>query len=73
MGTIEGNIAKLRSVDRLPGDSISLFSQVRLQGKPSRDLFAMVNTELQKFVAKRNNNKLPREKIVVPGGPPLAT
>ena len=47
-GTIEGNTVKLRSVDRHPGRfHYVLFSQVRLQGKLSRDLFTWVNTELQ--------------------------
>jgi len=72
-GTVEGNIVKLRSVDRLPGDSISFIFSGALAGETISGSIYMGEYRTAKFVAKRNNNKLPREKIVVPGGPPLAT
>ena len=72
-GTIEGNIVKLRSVDRLPGDSISFIFSGTLAGDTISGSIYMGEYRTAKFVAKRNNTKLPREKIVIPGGPPLAT
>jgi D-glucosaminate-6-phosphate ammonia-lyase len=72
-GTIEGDTIKLRSVDRLPGDSISFIFSGTLSGETISGSIYMGEYRTAKFVARRNNNKLPREKIVVPGGPPLAT
>src|SRR6266496_4568313 len=72
-GTMEGDTVKLRSVDRLPGDSITFIFSGTLSGETISGSIYMGEYRTAKFVAKRNNNKLPREKIVVPGGPPLAT
>ena len=72
-GTIEGNTVKLRSVDRLPADSISFIFSGTLAGETISGSIYMGEYRTAKFVARRNNNKFPHERIVVPGGPPLAT
>ena len=66
-------MVKLRSVDRHPGDSITFIFTGTLSGDMITGSIYMGEYRTAKFVAKRNNNKSPRDKIVVPGGPPLAT
>ncbi len=72
-GTMEGDTIKLRSVDRHPGDSITFIFSGTLSGETISGSIYMGEYRTAKFIAKRNNNKFPHEKIVVPGGPPLAT
>lgn len=72
-GTIEGDTVKLRSVDRHPADSITFTFTGMLSGDSITGSIYMGEYRTAKFVAKRNNNKSPHEKISVPGGPPLAT
>ncbi len=72
-GTIEGNTIKLRSVDRRPGDSITFIFSGELSGDEITGSIYMGEYRTANFVAKRNNTKSPHQKIVVPGGPPLAT
>jgi uncharacterized pyridoxal phosphate-dependent enzyme len=72
-GTIEGNTVKLRSVDRHPGDSITFIFSGDLSGDEIKGSIYMGEYRTANFIAKRNNNKSPHQKIVVPGGPPLAT
>jgi len=72
-GTIEGDTVKLRSVDRHPADSITFTFTGRLSGDTIEGSIYMGEYRTAKFVAKRNTSKTPHEKIVVPGGPPLAT
>ncbi len=72
-GTIEGDMVKLRSVDRHPADSITFTFTGTLSGDTITGSIYMGEYRTAKFIAKRNNNKSPHEKIVVPGGPPLAT
>ncbi|MEO6290879.1 MAG: aminotransferase class V-fold PLP-dependent enzyme [Ginsengibacter sp.] len=72
-GTIEGNTVKLRSVDRHPGDSITFIFSGELSGHEIKGSIYMGEYRTANFVAKRNDNKSPHQKIVVPGGPPLAT
>lgn len=72
-GTIEGNAVKLRSVDRHPADSITFIFSGILSGDTITGSIYMGEYRTANFIAKRNNNKSPHEKIVVPGGPPLAT
>ncbi len=72
-GTIEGNTVKLRSVDRHPADSITFIFSGELAGDVITGSIYMGEYRTANFIAKRNNNKSPHEKIVVPGGPPLAT
>ena len=72
-GTIEGDTIKLRSVDRHPADSITFLFNGKLSGDTISGSIYMGEYRTAKFVAKRNANKSPQEKIVIPGGPPLAT
>ena len=72
-GTIEGKTIKLRSVDRHPGDSITFLFSGMLSGETISGSIYMGEYRTAKFVAKRNNNKSPHERIVIPGGPPVAT
>lgn len=72
-GTIEGDQIKLRSVDRHIADSITFI----FSGTLSNDIITG-NIHLGEyltatFTAKRSKNKGQRKKIMVPGGPPLAT
>ncbi len=72
-GTIEGNTVKLRSVDRHPADFITFIFSGELAGDVITGSIYMGEYRTANFIAKRNTNKSPHEKIVVPGGPPLAT
>jgi uncharacterized pyridoxal phosphate-dependent enzyme len=72
-GTMEGKTVKLRSVDRHPGDSITFIFTGELSGETISGSIYMGEYRTAKFVAKRNNTKSPHERIMVPGGPPLAT
>jgi len=72
-GTIEGKTIKLRSVDRHPGDSITFLFSGTLSGETISGSIYMGEYRTAKFTAKRNTNKSPHERIVIPGGPPLAT
>ena len=72
-GTIEGDTVKLRSVDRHPADSIMFIFNGTLSGDIISGSIYMGEYRTAKFTAKRNTNKAPHEKIVIPGGPPLAT
>jgi D-glucosaminate-6-phosphate ammonia-lyase len=72
-GTIEGDMVKLRSVDRLPADSITFIFSGTLSGDTITGSIYMGEYRTAKFIARRNSTVSPHEKIVVPGGPPLAT
>jgi len=72
-GSIEGKTVKLRSADRHPGDSITFIFSGALSGETISGSIYMGEYQTAKFTAKRNNNKSPHEKIMVPGGPPIAT
>ena len=72
-GTIEGDIVKLRSVDRHPADSITFTFTGTLSGDMITGSIYMGEYRTAKFIARRNTTRSPREKIVVPGGPPLST
>jgi len=72
-GTIEGNLVKIRSVDRHIADSITFI----FSGTISNDIISgqiyMGEYRTAKFTATRSKNKNIRKPIVVPSGPPLAT
>ena len=72
-GTIEGKTIKLRSVDRHPGDSITFLFSGTLSGEIITGSIYMGEYQTAKFTAKRNNTKSPHDKIMIPGGPPIAT
>jgi seryl-tRNA(Sec) selenium transferase len=72
-GTIEGDMVKLRSVDRHPADSITFTFTGTLSGDMITGSIYMGEYRTAKFIARRNTTRSPHEKIVVPGGPPLST
>lgn len=73
MGMVEGNQFKLRSNLRMPGDNITyLFSGTMADNILSGSIY-MGEYQTAKFTAKRSNFKMERRRVVIPGGPPLAT
>lgn len=73
VGMIEGDQVKLRSNLRKPGDGITyLFSGTVSGGTMSGSIF-LGEYLTAKFTAKRAVYKTARKRIVIPGGPPLAT
>ena len=73
VGTIDGDEVKIKSTIPIVGNIIIyLFS-----GKVSDDTISgdihMGEYLTAKFTAKRNKTKLPRQKVMIPGGQPLAT
>jgi hypothetical protein len=73
MGTLEGNMLKLISVDRHPADGITFIFSGKLEGDKITGGIHMGEYRTATFVATRAKFKMPRRKVVVPGGPPLAT
>lgn len=72
-GTIEGNLVKLRSVDRHIADSITfIFSGILSNDTISGDIH-MGEYRTARFTAQRSKKKSLRKPILVPSGPPLAT
>ena len=72
-GTIEGNLVKLRSVDRHIADSITFTFSGTLANDIISGQIHMGEYRTASFTAKRSKNKGPRKRIMVPSGPPLAT
>jgi hypothetical protein len=73
VGMIEGNEIKLRSNYRAPGDGITyLFSGVLSDAEFSGSVY-MGEYLTAKFKARKRVYKIARKRIVIPGGPPLAT
>ena len=73
VGTIDGNEVKIKSTIPIVGNIIIyLFS-----GKVAGDVIAgdihMGEYLTAKFIAKRNTTKLPKQRVMIPGGQPLAT
>ena len=61
------------SVDRHPADAITFIFNGTLAGDSITGSIYMGEYRTAKFTAKRNTSKSPHDKIVIPGGPPLAT
>ncbi len=72
-GTIEGDSVKLKSVDRHPADSITFIFSGAVSGDSITGSIYMGEYRTANFTAKRTSYKRKKEKITVPGGPPLAT
>jgi len=73
MGMVEGNQFKLRSHLRKPGDQITyLFSGTMAGDKLSGSIY-LGEYQTAKFTAQKSAFKMARKKVVIPGGPPLAT
>lgn len=71
-GTIEGNEVKLRSTERVPGDSITFIFAGSLVGDTISGPVYMGEYLNAKFTAKRHVYPANQSSILVPGGPPLA-
>ena len=72
-GTIEGDMVKLRSVDRPIADNITFIFSGTLSNDTISGQIHLGEYRTASFTAKRSKNKSPRKKIMVPSGPPLAT
>ncbi len=72
-GMIEGNEVKLRSSYRSIGDGITYLFSGTLSGNTFSGSVYMGEYQTAKFNAKKAAYKAPRRKVVIPGGPPLAT
>jgi hypothetical protein len=71
-GTVEGDQIRLRSTDRVPGDSITFTFSGTLSGDSISGPIHMGEYLNAKFTAKRHSYPESRGRIMVPGGPPLA-
>jgi hypothetical protein len=73
VGMIEGDTITLRSVARSPGDSITfIFSGTASDGAIAGPIH-MGEYLTARFTARRHAYSTARTRILVPGGPPIAT
>ena len=72
-GSIEGDVVKLRSVDRRPGDSIMFIFSGTVSGDSFAGSIYMGEYRTATFTTKRSSYQYKKQNIVIPGGPPLAT
>ncbi|MGH2600451.1 MAG: aminotransferase class V-fold PLP-dependent enzyme, partial [Dehalococcoidia bacterium] len=72
-GTIERDQVTLRAVDRRPGNSLTYIFSGTLSDATVSGSIHMGEYLTAKFTAKRGVPPAERERILVPGGPPLAT
>jgi hypothetical protein len=73
MGTIEGDKIILRSMERGDADYVPFIFSGTLSGDSFSGQIYMGEYRTAKFTATKYKYKAKRERIVVPGGPPLAT
>ena len=73
VGMIEGAEIKLRSNYRSTGDGISYWFSAKMEGEKLAGSVFLGEYLTAKFSAKRVEYKKEHKRIVVPGGPPLAT
>lgn len=72
-GTIEGNEIKLSSVNAQPGDRIIYLFSGKASDKVMTGSIFMGEYLTADFTAEKMEHHPKREKIFIPGGPPLAT
>ncbi|MGI9550251.1 MAG: hypothetical protein ACR2MT_03550 [Aurantibacter sp.] len=72
-GMIEGDEVKLRSDYRGPGDSINYWFSAKASDDALAGSVFLGEYLTAKFTAKRATYKEGHKRIVIPGGPPLAT
>jgi hypothetical protein len=72
-GTIEGDLVKLKSTARRPGDHITYLFSGTLAGDTIKGSIYLGEYRTAIFTATRNKTKSLREPIKIPSGPPLAT
>ncbi len=73
VGTVDGDVVKLRSSDRMPGDNITFIFTGKISGDTMSGDVYMGEYRTATFTAKKYGYKNKRGPISVPGGPPLAT
>lgn len=73
VGMIEGNEIKIRTNYRTPGDGITYLFSGQLNGSEFSGSVYMGEYQTAKFKARKRVYKIARKRIVIPGGPPLAT
>lgn len=73
VGMIEGEDVKLRSNKRMDGDGISYWFSAKMEGEKLAGSVFLGEYLTAKFSAKRVEYSKEHKRIVVPGGPPLAT
>lgn len=72
-GTIDGELIKLKSVSRRPGDHVTYLFSGNLSGDTIKGSVYLGEYRTANFSATRNKTKGARELINIPSGPPLAT
>jgi D-glucosaminate-6-phosphate ammonia-lyase len=73
MGMVEGDQVTLRSNVRMPGDGITYMFSGTVSGTSISGSIFLGEYLNAKFTAKKSAYKLERKRIMIPGGPPLAT
>ncbi len=73
VGTLEGDKITLRSSKPMIGNSLSFIFSGTVKGDTMSGDIHMGEYRTAKFTATRNTAMPTRQKVVVPGGPPLAT
>jgi seryl-tRNA(Sec) selenium transferase len=73
MGMVEGDQVTLRSNLRQPGDGITYMFSGKVSGSAISGSIFLGEYLTARFTAKKATYKMERKKIMIPGGPPLAT
>ncbi len=73
MGMVEGDQVTLRSNLRRPGDGITYMFSGKVSGSTISGSIFLGEYLNAKFTAKKSSFKMERKRIMIPGGPPLAT
>ena len=73
VGMIEKNQVKMRSIFRIPGNHISYWFGGKVENDTIRGSVYLGEYLTASFTAKRMDYKSKGQRIVIPGGPPLAT
>ena len=73
VGTIDGDEVKIKSTIPIVGNIIIYLFSGKVSGDTISVDIHMGEYLTAKFTAKRNKTKLPRQKVMIPGGQPLAT
>ena len=73
VGTIDGDEVKIRSTIPILGNIIIYLFSGKVKDDTISGYIHMGEYLTAKFTAKRNTSKLPRQRVIIPGGQPLAT
>lgn len=72
-GTIDGNKVMLRSTIPIIGDNLTFLFSGTVTGDSMSGNIHLGEYRTATFTATRNTAKPVRQKVMIPGGPPLAT